>query len=67
MDAYPITSEASGVAGTIGCFVVRNSSGTICGDGTITAISGGGDLEFDDLAVTNGDTIAMSSLRINLG
>lgn len=67
LDAYSITSETTGVAGAIGCFVIRNSSGTICGDGTITAISGGGDLEFDDLDVDDGDTIAMSSLRINLG
>lgn len=65
LDAYPITSETNAVAGTIGCFIFKNSSGTICGDGTVTAISGGGDLEFDAIAVTNGDTVAMSSLRVN--
>lgn len=67
MLAYAVSSETNAVAGgNIGCFVIKNSSGTICGDGTVSGIGGGGDLEFDDVAVAIGDTIAVNSLRIYL-
>jgi hypothetical protein len=67
LDAYPITSETNATSGTIGCFIIKNSSGTICGDGTVTLTGDGGDLEFDEVDADDGDTIAMSSLRVNLG
>ena len=72
LDAYPITSETNAVAGTIGCLLFRNSSGTIVGDATASYVGGGGSFEFgttnpSSIVLANGDTIAMSSLRINLG
>lgn len=67
MLAYTISSETNALAdGDIGCFVIKNSSGTICGDGDVTGLGGGGDLEFDDVSVEIGDTIALSGLTIYL-
>lgn len=54
--------------GSMGCFVVKDTSGVIQLDGSITATGSGGDLQADsgDIAVTAGDVIACSSLAISI-
>lgn len=69
MDSYTINGEVSALAdGTMGCFVIKNSSGTICCDGTIGVIGvddpADKDILFDEVDVEIGDPIVITSLRI---
>lgn len=62
-----LTSDTSADAtGTMGCFVIQDSSGNICYDGTITAIGGGGDLEASTTTVNAGETVSASSLGLKI-
>lgn len=65
--ANPITSDsAANASGTLGCYVLRNSSGVVVQDGTITAIGGGGDMEADVLTVVQNDPLSCSLLTLVL-
>lgn len=67
MTANSIQSDVSANAtGTMGCFVVRDHSGTIHIDGSVTVNAGSGDIKFASVSATTGDTIGMSSLTISI-
>ena len=52
--------------GTPGCFVVRDSSGVIHFDGSVTISGGGGDIQFPSVTWLAGETAAMSTLPISI-
>lgn len=67
MSANPVQSDISANAtGTIGCFVLRDPTGAIHADGSVTATGGGGDVQFDSVSVTAGDTVAISALLVSI-
>ena len=67
MTAAAITSDISADAsGTAASFVLRDSSGNIHLDGTVTVTAGGGDLVVASVTWTAGDTIACSSLIMSI-
>ena len=68
MTANTIQSDVSADAtGTIGCFVLKDSGGNICLDGSVTTIAAGtGDIQFASVTATAADTIAMTSLVISI-
>lgn len=67
MTAAAIQSDVSADAtATMGCFVIRDPSGTIHIDGSVTVTAGGGDIVFASVSATAADTIAMSSLTISI-
>lgn len=67
MTANTIQSDVSADAtDTMGCFVIRDPSGTVHVDGSATVTAGGGDVTFASVSATTGDTIAMSSLTISI-
>lgn len=64
--ANAITDDSSADAtGTAGHFRVLDSGGTNCvGTGTITATSGGGDMEMNNISITSGGTISISAFTL---
>lgn len=63
-----ITSDSSANAsGTATWFRIATSGGTAKIDGTVTATSGGGDLELSTVAISAGDTVSISSATITAG
>lgn len=68
MDAFTIQSDVSADAsGDIGCFVLKDSSGTIQLDGSVSTVAAGtGDIQFASVTATAADTIAMTSLSISI-
>ncbi len=67
MTANAIQSDVSADAsGNIGCFVLKDSSGTIQLDGAATITAGSGDVKFASITATAGDTIAMTSLVLSM-
>lgn len=57
----------SGVAGatdTAGWFRIQTSGNTHPLDGSVTATAGGGELELDDVTITSGQTVTVSSFTI---
>lgn len=54
--------------GTAGHFRVKDSTGTTCHlQGSITATSGGGDMELDNTSIATGQTITVSTFTITAG
>lgn len=54
--------------GTAGHFRIKDSTGTTCHmQGTITATSGGGDMEFDSTSITTGQHITITSFTLTAG
>jgi len=67
MTANAIQSDVSADAsGNIGCFVLKDSSGTIQLDGSVTTTGGGGDIQFASVTAAEFDTIAMTSLVVTI-
>ena len=67
MTANTIQSDVSADAsGDIGCFILKDSSGDICLDGSVTVTAGGGDITFASVSAAALDTIAMTSLAISI-
>ena len=67
MTANTIQSDVSAdTTGTIGCFVLKDSSATIQLDGSVGTTGSGQDLQFASVSATTGDTIAMTSLIISI-
>ena len=61
--ANAITSDTSATGGTVAKFKIQNGSAADAGfAGSVTATSGGGDIELSSVAVGAGDTVSMSSL-----
>ena len=55
-------------AGTIGHYEIMDSTDTTCHEqGTVTATSGGGDMEVDNTSVASGQTITITSYTLTEG
>ena len=55
-------------AGTAGHFRIKNNADTICHlQGSITATSGGGDMELDNTSIANGQTITVTTFTVTDG
>lgn len=60
--ANAITSDASATGGTVAKARLKNNAGVdkiIC---SVTATGGGGDIELDDITITAGQAVSMTSL-----
>jgi hypothetical protein len=63
--ANAITDDSSANAtGVVGWFRIFDSNGNAIFDGTVTALAGGGDIEFDDVNFVAGGIISVDSLVI---
>ena len=55
-------SDAAVAAGTAGHYRLKNSGDTVCHEqGSVTATSGGGDLELDNIVLANAQTVTIST------
>jgi hypothetical protein len=63
------TGHANAGAGTnAGHFRIYNAAGTVCHiQGTITATSGGGDMELDNINIATGQTVTISTFTLTDG
>lgn len=60
--ANTITDEASAITtGTAGYFRVKNGSGTVVLQGTVTATAGGGDMELSNTTITAADVVSIGT------
>lgn len=65
--ANSITSDSNvDATGTAGHFRIKNSDGTVIGQGTVTATGGGGDMTFNTVSFIAGGTASMTSLTITV-
>ncbi len=65
--ASAITSDTNvDATGTAGWFRIQDGNGVGIIDGNITATSGGGDAEFDDINFVAGGTAAISSMTVTM-
>lgn len=64
--ANSITDDSSAAGGTIDHAHLRESGGTEIVDLTVTAVSGGGDIEMTSLVIGAGDTVAITSLTVTM-
>lgn len=54
--------------GTAGHFRIKDSGDTTCHmQGSVTATGGGGDMELDNVAISNGQTITVATFTITAG
>jgi hypothetical protein len=54
--------------GTAGHFRIKDSTGTTCHlQGSITATSGGGDMELDNTSIASGQTITINTFTVTAG
>lgn len=54
--------------GTAGHFRIKNSAGSTCHiQGTVTATGGGGDMTFDSISFTSGQTVNVTNFTITAG
>lgn len=65
--ASSITSDTNvDNSGTAGHFRIKDSNGVVIMQGTITATSGGGDMEFNTVSFVAGGTAAVTSMTVTL-
>jgi hypothetical protein len=63
----PLTDSSADNAGTLAHYRVYASDGTTCHmQGTITASGGGGDMTVDNVSVTAGQSVSVTSWTINM-
>lgn len=60
--AAAITDDTSATGGTIAKFELQQSDTTADVFGSVTATSGGGDIEISSTAITAGETVSVTSL-----
>jgi len=61
-------SGTAGATGTAGYFRIYDSTVTTCHQqGTVTATSGGGDIELDNTSINSGQTVTISGFTITEG
>jgi len=60
--ANSISPDTSATGGTIAKFELQDSGGTGVVFGSVTATSGGGDIEMSSLVIGAGDTVSVTSL-----
>lgn len=61
----PKSAAATG-AGSAGCFRVNDSTHALIFSGAVTATSGGGDIELDNVSIAVGQTISITALAISI-
>lgn len=61
----PLSATASG-SGTAGWFRIKDSSGVAVVDGTVSATSGGGDLELSTTSITTGLTVEITAGSVTM-
>jgi hypothetical protein len=62
------SDTSADATGTAAHFRVYESTGTTCGiQGTITATSGGGDMELDNTSISSGQTVTITSFTLTDG
>ena len=64
--ANSIVSGIAVASGDAGCFVIKDSAGTIAIDGSCSATGGGGDLQASSVSISEDDTVSISSLKIDI-
>lgn len=60
--ANSIASDTNATGGTAGIFTIHDSDGTEILRGSVTATSGGGDIELSSVSIGASDTVSMTSL-----
>jgi hypothetical protein len=61
------SGTASGT-GTAGHFRIKDSGGTVCHlQGSVTATSGGGDIELDNTSINSGQTVSITTFTLTDG
>ncbi len=65
--ASAIGDATASATGTADNFDITDSDDTVVFSGSVTATSGGGDLELDNTSITSGQTVAISSFTYNDG
>jgi hypothetical protein len=60
--AGTITDDTNAAGGTAAAFQMVDQDGTVVMDGSVTATSGGGDIELSSVAIGATDTVSISSL-----
>jgi hypothetical protein len=61
-----IGDATAAATGTAAQFIARNKDNTTIFSGTVTATSGGGDIEFNTVSWTSGGTVQISSLTLTV-
>jgi hypothetical protein len=61
--ANTITDDASAAGGTITKFELQNKAGVAVVFGSVTLVSGGGDIEMSSVVIGAGDTVRVTSLQ----
>lgn len=57
---------SANATGTAAHFRIKNSAGTVCHiQGSVTATSGGGDIELDNTSITSGQNVTISTFTLN--
>lgn len=59
--ASPITSDTNATGGTIAKFIAQDSDSNLVFSGSVTATSGGGDVELSSVAIGATDTVSLSA------
>lgn len=61
-------SGTAAATGTAGHFRIKDSAGTVCHfQGSITASSGGGDMELDNVSIASSQTVTVSTFTLTDG
>jgi hypothetical protein len=63
--SVPLTANASGT-GTAGYYRLKNAADTRRVEGTITVTGGGGDLTFDSVSFTSGQSFSLTGYTFNI-
>jgi hypothetical protein len=59
---------SANATGTAAHFRIKNNAGTVCHmQGTVTATSGGGDIELDNTSIASGQSVSITSFTISAG
>ena len=62
------SDTSADATGTAGHFRIKNSAGSTCHlQGTVTATGGGGDMTFDSVSFTSGQTVNVTNFTITAG
>jgi len=65
--SMPKTDAAAAATGTAGYGAVLDSDDNVLWTGTVTITSGGGDFEIDNLSITSGQEVQLTSFTFTLG
>lgn len=60
--ANTITDDTNATGGTVAKFIITDRDNTTVLSGTVTATSGGGDIELSSTTIGAGDTVSVTSL-----